>query len=152
MNLINVSVLLVSSYSPSLCVSLHLRCPLSGWLWSASTTGSSLIRVTCGVTVGGGQPMTWIPPPIRLILSLCLSIFRSDHLGADDFWRQAVRRDPHARNPRHPRERGAPAPAAHLHHRRLHGHGQMWEGNTLIHAQTKHHIHCKLTKRTSLGL
>lgn len=29
-----------------------LRCPLNGWLWSASTTGSSPIRVTCGVTVG----------------------------------------------------------------------------------------------------
>lgn len=28
-----------------------LRCPLSGWLWSASTTGSSPIRVTCGATV-----------------------------------------------------------------------------------------------------
>lgn len=28
------------------------RCPLNGWPWNASTTGSSPIRVTCGVTVG----------------------------------------------------------------------------------------------------
>lgn len=50
---------------------------------------------------------------------------RSDHLGADDIRRQALRWDPHARNPRHPGKRRAPAPAANLHHRRLHGHGQM---------------------------
>ncbi len=40
------------------------RCPLNGWLWNASTTGSSPIRVTCGVTVGdnGGKvisPKMW---------------------------------------------------------------------------------------------
>lgn len=60
------------------------------------------------------------PPPAPTSTSA-----RSDHLGADDIRRQAVRRHPHARNPRHSGEGGASAPAAHLHHRCLHGHGQM---------------------------
>lgn len=52
---------------------------------------------------------------------------RSDHLGADDIRRQAVRWHPHQRDPRHTGERGAFASASHLHHRRVHGDGQMWE-------------------------
>ena len=72
------------------------------------------------------------PHPVPLLS------YRSDHLGADDIRRQAIRRHPHARNPRHSGERGASAPATHLHNRCLHGHGQMW-GNTLTKAQS--HIH-----------
>lgn len=40
----------VSSQNPRLYVFLF-RCPLNGWLLNASTTGSSPIRVTYGVTV-----------------------------------------------------------------------------------------------------
>lgn len=62
------------------------RCPLNGWLWNASTTGSSPIRVTCGVTVG--SPFSLDPLPSLLLLSHPFP--RSDHLGADDLRRQTV--------------------------------------------------------------
>lgn len=97
------------------------RCPLSGWLWNASTTGSSPIRATCGVTVGGTVSLH----PLPSLLLLSHPFPRSDHLGADDLRRQTVRWHPDAGNPGHPGERGAVAAASDLHHRCLHGHGQM---------------------------
>ncbi len=51
--------------------------------------------------------------------------FRGDYLGADDVWRKALRWDSHTGDSRHLGEGRAFAPAAHLHHRRLHGDGQM---------------------------
>lgn len=48
------------------CFCCLLRCPLNGWLWNASTTGSSLIRVTYGAMVG----VTCIVD-VRVQTSLC---------------------------------------------------------------------------------
>lgn len=42
---------ILKSLSLFMCPS-PLRCLLNGWLWNASITGSSPIRVMCGVTVG----------------------------------------------------------------------------------------------------
>lgn len=76
-----------SSLITDLYVSISLcRCPLNGWLWNASTTGSSPIRVTCGVTVGSTVSLD----PLPSLLLLSHPFPRSDHLGADDFWRQTV--------------------------------------------------------------
>ncbi len=89
--------------------------------------------------------------PCLVFLTHARTSSRSDHLGADDIWRQTVRRHPHARNPRHSGERGASAPASHMHHRCLHGHGEMWE-NTQKHTykcsnQNIPHTHSTLTNK-----
>lgn len=118
------------------------------WMYYAKTSLCLML-----IPVGGIKSMSWIPVSFICIstpLSVCLLVpslfvspsrflfvspsptwFRSDHLGADDIRRQTIWRHPHKRNPRHPGERGAPVSAAHLHHRRLHGHGQMWENKHL---------------------
>lgn len=62
------------------------RCQLNGWLWNASTIGSSPIRVTCGVTVGSTVSLDSLPS----LLLLSHPFRRSDHLGADDLRRQTV--------------------------------------------------------------
>lgn len=48
------------------------RCPLSGWLWSAFTTGSSLIRVTFGATVGVKFTL-WQRPEILFPFFFCIT-------------------------------------------------------------------------------
>lgn len=65
-----------------------------------------------------------------LISWFCISIFlssRSDYLGADDVWRQAVWWNSHTWDSWPAWERRTSPPAAHLHHWRLHGHGEMYE-------------------------
>lgn len=61
-------------------------------------------------------------------LVLCLScfLFRRYHLGGYDLRWEAIRWDLHQRYSRSAGEGGAPPSAAHLHNRRLHGHGQMY--------------------------
>jgi len=53
---------------------------------------------------------------------------RRHRLGADDVRGEALRRDPRPGDPRPPGEGREAAAAAHLHHRRLHDHGEMYGG------------------------
>ena len=58
---------------------------------------------------------------------------RSHCLGVDDLWIQALRWNPCEWDLDCPGERRAPPTATHLHHRRLHDHGQVWVASGTCH-------------------
>lgn len=100
------------------------RSPSSGWRWSPSCAGASPTRAMSGATVrsragcgGAGGPKATLTP--------CPHVLRCHCVGADDFRGKTLRWDPSEGDPRPAGEGRAAATAAHLHHRRLHDHGEM---------------------------
>uniref|UniRef100_A0A8B9ZLH1 Receptor protein-tyrosine kinase n=1 Tax=Anas platyrhynchos TaxID=8839 RepID=A0A8B9ZLH1_ANAPL len=102
------------------------RCPSSGWRWNPSCAAASPTRATSGATV---RPRAGFGGAFRggsRHLSPCPYTPRCHRVGADDIWGETVRRDPGAGDPRPAGEGREVAAAAHLHHRRLHDHGEMY--------------------------